>query len=79
MRTFVVERFQPGDGTAYTMHFTKHVYGGWIVMVNNKSTWLLFDKDEIELKFLHGEDDLGYTKKAIIQYWEKVRYVNGWA
>lgn len=67
MNTWVVSDYQPGDGTNYTMHFTKHVYGGWIVMVNDSSTWLLFENN-LEVKHLHGNDN-EFTRKAIITYW----------
>ena len=72
MRTFYVENYQSADDAAYTMHFTKHAHGGWIVMVNNTSTWLLY-KDEwgirdIDIKLLHGEY-CWWTKEAIMEYW----------
>lgn len=67
MNHWVIERYEPNDGTAYTMHFTKHIYGGWIVMVNDSSTWLLFPRD-LEVRHLHGNNN-EYTKKAIISYW----------
>ena len=61
-----MENLQPGDGTSYTLHVMKHVYGGYLVCSNDSSMWLYFTRDH-EIKFLCGNDNK-FTAKAIQNY-----------
>jgi hypothetical protein len=61
-----VDRYQPGDGTAYTLHIVKHHHGGYLVCCNDSSMWLAFKDGEVRhlaTKYHpHGNE---YTQRAI--------------
>jgi len=59
---WVVDRYQPGDGTAYTVHFMSHMHGGIIACVNDDSMWLAFKDGEV--RHLCGNNN-EYTKRAV--------------
>ena len=42
-----VDRYQPGDGTAYTLHIVKHHHSGYLVCCNDSSMWLAFKDGEV--------------------------------
>ena len=73
--TYVITDLQPDDGTNYTLHVVKHVYGGYLVCCNDNSMWLAFKDGEVKhLASRHCWDDpLGhsynqFTQKAISDY-----------
>ena len=65
MNSWILERHQPGDGTAYTLHVVKHVYGGYLVCCNDSSMWLAFEDGEVRiLAGLKNE----FTRRTISDY-----------
>ncbi len=63
-----VDRYQPGDGTAYTLHIVKHHHGGYLVCCNDDSMWLAFKDGEVKhLASRHWDYDTPnqFTQRAI--------------
>lgn len=64
---WVITDLQPGDGTNYTLHVVKHVYGGYLVCCNDTSMWLAFKDGEV--KYLASYTVANeWTRKAISDY-----------
>ena len=71
MLNWVITDLQPGDGTNYTLHVVKHVYGGYLVCCNDDSMWLAFKDGEVKhLASRHWDYDTPnqFTQKAISDY-----------
>tara|TARA_R110000737_G_scaffold90647_1_gene122943 strand:- start:613 stop:840 length:228 start_codon:yes stop_codon:yes gene_type:complete len=61
-----VDRYQPGDGTAYTLHIVKHEHGGFLVCCNDDSMWLAFKDGEVRhLASKNTPYGNSYTETAI--------------
>ena len=63
-----VDCYQPGDGTAYTLHIVKHHHGGYLVCCNDDSMWLAFKDGEVKhLADRHWDYDTPnqFTQRAI--------------
>ena len=64
--------YENGDGTRYTLHLVRAIYGGIYVLCNESSLWR-FHSNPNELKHLSGTFNI-YTKKAILE----VADLRGW-
>ncbi len=71
MLNWVITDLQPGDGTNYTLHVVKHVYGGYLVCSNDNSVWLAFKDGEVKHLASRNDDHEScneWTRKAISDY-----------
>lgn len=70
MLNWVITDYEPGDGTNYTLHVMKHMYGGYLVCCNDDSMWIAFkDGKVIHLASpLDAEVVNEWTRSAISDY-----------
>lgn len=64
--------YENGDGSRYTLHLVRAIYGGVYVMCNESSMWR-FHSNPNELKYLSGDNN-PYTRLAILE----VAELRGW-